>query len=191
MPNLIQNFYKGLTGEQKKDFRKVTVVFAILTVLFSGQLFSQLYTVDQMNKATGTVVEKEIKVTSSIGGNKIAMAKRVYSLVLTLNNRRTYNIDFNDQNVGMEDAVSKGTKVSIWYPSLTYNILSLEILNYGSRAVQFEAGGVVFDRFTSHQESHILLIRIFGGLLLFVIVAFLIWLKQVLAYNAEIVPDED
>jgi len=35
-----------------------------------------------------------------------------------------------------------------------------------------------------------MLIWIFGGLLLFVVVAFIIWVKQVLDYNAETVPEE-
>ena len=190
MPNPIQNFYKNLTQEQKKDFRKVAIVFTILTLLFSGQVLSQLFTVNQMDEFTGTVVQKEIKVTSSIGGSSRGKATPIYSLVLTLDNGHTYNIDFNGQNVGMEDAVAKGTKVSVWYPSVAYNILSLGIFNYGSRAVQFEAGGVIYDRFTSHKEFRARLIWIFGGLLVFVIVAFLIWVKQVIDYNEDTAVDE-
>jgi len=146
-------FIDHINTSFKKNGNKyiVNLLLWVLGIALCGQLIAQLFTVKQLNKVTGLILAKEVRVTSYDGGRG---GKQNYSLIITLKNKQTYNIDFNtnsDWSIG--DQLHINEKVTLYTPSCIYNLLSLDCLDFGSRVSQVEANGEVIYSFKAHQNK--------------------------------------
>jgi hypothetical protein len=114
-----------------------TVIF-ILGLILCGQLIAQLYTIKQLNKVTGKIVKTDVKIASYSSGGRWRKGKPYYSLVITLNNGQSFDLDINNNNWQIENILQKGENVTIFYPTVAYDVLSLNVLEFGSKGSQVE-----------------------------------------------------
>jgi len=160
-------FIDHINTSFKKDGGKymLNLLLWVLGIALCGQLIAQLFTVNQLNKVTGVIMAKEVRVTSYEAGRR---GKQNYSLVITLKNKQTYNIDFNaDRDWSIADQLHINKNITLYNPSFIYNLLSLDCLDFGSRVSQVEANGQVIYSFKTHQNKA-------WGFITYLIVAMLI-----------------
>ncbi|GAC1306163.1 MAG: hypothetical protein NVSMB24_16150 [Mucilaginibacter sp.] len=129
------------------------ILILILGLILCGQLIAQLYTVRQLNKVNGKVIKTDVAVTSYTKGKRRSLSKPNYSFVITLNNGQFFDFDLNDKNWQIENILQKGDDITIYYPTATYDIFSLNILEFGSKGSQIEFGGKVLYRFTDQKNE--------------------------------------
>ena len=139
----------------KKHISKLVVhiLLIVLSIILCGQFIAQLFTVRQLSKVSGIIITKEVKLTSYTGSSKFKKGGPNYSLVVKLDNQQTYNIDFNtNDDWSLNDRLHVGDHVIIYNPTLIYNLISLDGLDFGSRANQVEVGDKVIYSFKAHQN---------------------------------------
>ena len=139
---------------KKTALGKYFLIFLITTfiIMLCGQLIAQLFTVRQFDKVTGTVVKREIRQTSYSAGNRFKNGDANYSLIVTLDNGHAYNIDL-DQYSTVEENIKKTDKISIYNPTLIYNILSLDILDSDGSVLQVELDNNIILNFDQHKHK--------------------------------------
>ncbi|NHA06617.1 hypothetical protein G7092_22605 [Mucilaginibacter sp. HC2] len=154
MPKLqLLSFINRINTSFKKNGGKYIINFLLwgAGIALCGQLIAQLFTVNQLNKVTGIIATKEAEITSYEAGRK---RKPNYSLVVTLKDKQTYNIDFDtDRDWAIADQLRINENITLYNPSFIYNLLSLDCLDFGSRVSQVEANGKIIYSFKAHQSK--------------------------------------
>lgn len=161
-----------------KTLYALYVMISLFCIILLGQLLVQLFSLKMMHKVSGRVVNKNIQISYISEGRNPRVP--VYSLVLTLNDGHSYNVELNEENQDIVQLIYKGGNVNLYFPSALYNVLSLDIVNHGSRALQVEFEGEVLDSFASYQRARVPFILYATGAIIFFIIMFFVWLKQVL-----------
>jgi hypothetical protein len=126
---------------------------SVFTLLLCGQLIAQFYSVRQLDKVIGKVVSTDIRRAPYAGGRKSSRSPN-YTLFVTLDNGKVYNIKTNDTVRRIDSAITPGKLVTIYNPTTLYNLFSLDILDRGSRVSQVEANNQVWYSFDSQQRKN-------------------------------------
>jgi len=126
---------------------------SFFTILLCGQLVAQFYSVRQLDKVIGKVVSKDIRRAPYAGGRKSSRSPN-YTLFVTLDNGKVYNIKTNDTVKRIDSAITKGKLVTIYNPTTLYNLFSLDILDPGTRVSQVEANNKVCYSFANLQRNN-------------------------------------
>jgi hypothetical protein len=151
-------------------FKKHVLIglISFFAFLLFCQLIAQLYTIRQLDKVSGKVVstgQGRTSYTSGSGG-RYSKGSPNYSIFVELDNGKSYNIETNDAKPGIAGAVTQGKQVTIYNPTILYNILSLDIIDPGDRVSQVEADNQVWYSFDQHQHKNRGFIYFFAGAVL-------------------------
>ncbi len=126
-----------------------------LSMLLIAQIIAQLFTLAQLSKVTGKVTAKNVHITSYTSGSKFRQGSANYSLIITLDSRQIYNVYLDNENWNISNIIQLGDTVTIYNPTLAYNILSLDFLDYGSRVSQLELRNQVLYSFGQHKRHQL------------------------------------
>lgn len=190
MFTLLKALHHQIPKEHLKTLYALCFMVSLFSVMLLGQLLTQLFPLPMMPEVSGMVVDKHVEVTSYIGEGRSGR-RPVYSLILTLNDGHSYNIELNEENQNIGQLIYKGGKVKLYLSTTLYNILSLDIVNHGLRAVQVEFEGHVLDSFASYQRARLPFIVYTLGALIFFIVMFFIWYRQVVSISSKAISSEE
>jgi len=179
----LKALHKQIPRQHLKTMYALGLMISLFGIVLLGQLLTQLFSIQMISKVSGRVVNKKIQTSYISEGRNRNVP--VYSLALTLTDGHTYNVELNEENQDIGQLIYKGGKVNLYFPPAFYNVLSLDIINHGSRAVQVEFEGEVLDSFASYQRARIPFILYTTAAIIFFIIMFFIWRKQVLPNNIE------
>jgi len=150
----LKNYFKNLEGVNPATRSAMIGVFVLLVLLLAFVVIAQLITIKQLDKITGTIINADEELTSYDSGNK-GKGKPNYSLIITLDNRKKYDVELDDSNWGIQNTDYKGQKAVIYTPTIVYNILSLDFIDFGTRVSQFEVNGKVLYSFDNHKRKEL------------------------------------
>jgi hypothetical protein len=125
-------------------------MIAILFIIMLGQIIAHGFNVKQFNRVDGKILKISVEVTSYTLGSRFLAGGPINSYVLRLQSGQTYNVDYNSSWDGI---IKVGKHVTIYMPTTSYNILSLDILDYGTRAYQVEMDGFVLLNFEENRPA--------------------------------------
>jgi hypothetical protein len=151
MYRFFKSYFKSLQQLNTAKKYAVAGVFLLLVLLSASLLTAQLFTVRQLVRVSGTIVKTDEELTSYKGGRR---GGGNYSLILTLDNQKNYNVELDDSNWGIQNTDYKGQKAIIYTPTTAYNILSLDFIDFGTRVSQCEVNGQVLYSFDHHQRGN-------------------------------------
>ena len=141
MFNKLTSRYRELSRSRLLTKYCIYFFLALLTLVLLAQLLSQLYTVNQLKKVSGVVSSFDVEVTSHTAER---YSKAVYSRIITLQNKTSYSLP----NVS---EVVKGDTVTLYYPPLLYQLLTLNILHYEKYPVQIAVNGSTIMSFSANK----------------------------------------
>lgn len=137
------------------------ITYALYLAIFSlglillGELTAQVFSIRQLNKVTGKIIKIEARVTSYSSGSSFRLRRGQpnYSLVITLDNHQYYDFDLSDDEWQIQDILHNDSVVTIYYPTVLYDLLSLNILEFGHKGSQLEYKGHVLYRFNQQKRD--------------------------------------
>lgn len=149
---LLKGLFNSPIQRSRGDIAAVSIYLSFLSLLILSQLIAQLFTVKQLSVITGKIADKQVSVTSHTGIRTRGTLN--YSLILTLDNRKTYNIDYNlNDDFKLYGILNVGDSVKLYLPTRLYNYLSLDALNYGISVSQVEKNNVIVYSFKKRQRK--------------------------------------
>ena len=127
---------------------------SVFTLLLCGQLIAQFYSVRQLDKVIGKAVSTDIRRIPYTGRESRKSRAPNYSLFVTLDNGKVYNIETSDAVRGIDSAITTGKLVTIYNATTLYNLFSVDILDRGNRVSQVEVNNQVWYSFDSQQRKN-------------------------------------
>jgi hypothetical protein len=128
-------------------------VIGFFVLMLVGQLIGQLFTVKQLNKVSGKIVDLQTKLTyvsTARTGNR-----RSYALFVTLNNGSVRSIQDEAAQEKLDTLLHVGNDVTIYYPTLLYKILSTGFVHDVN---QLELGNQVVYNFDEQKKENWVLV---------------------------------
>jgi hypothetical protein len=143
-------------SEKNRGYLEIALIFFIVLfcILLAGQIIIHFYDKGNFEKVFGTINTIEYKVTSYSEGGTWKKGQPNYSVVMSLNNGRTYEADLHDGNWLNEYELKRGDQVTIYHPSKFYNLLSLNFLDFGcNRISELDFSNQVFYKLNYNQGN--------------------------------------
>jgi hypothetical protein len=140
MCSVLSNDWKKLSKKRFTTKYLLLLVIFLLSMVLTGQLIAQVFTVSQFSRVTGTIIETDVERTGFYSnGSRFGRNIPIYSLVLRLANRKLYYVSLGDDpDWTIKDMLHKGDRVTIYIPPAIYQVLSLNGLQVGNNVSQLE-----------------------------------------------------
>jgi hypothetical protein len=161
---MFKTFNDDLTYLPKRKFAvKYTLPFivAVGCLVVICQLTSLFVPLRQLNKSSGKIADMQIKVDywTHQRGALSSHYYPVYSLFITLDNMRTFNIENEEYMKKLQVALRKGDSITVYSPSLTYKLISL---GFAHKVNQVEFDGRVLYSYDEQRKDEWFLISMFS-----------------------------
>jgi hypothetical protein len=124
-----------------------------LGVILCAELIAQFFSTQQLTKVTGKIMKIEAVASGSTSDDNWSRGKSSYSLVITLNNGRSCFFDLTSNEWTIQDILQKGNTVTVYYPTVLYDLLSVDILEFGRKGSQLEFNGHVLYNFNQQKRA--------------------------------------
>jgi len=145
---------------RRKFSTKYTIPFIIFVcaLLIIGQLIIQFIPVEQLNKVSGTITGLDTRITSYSHQRSTNTFIPSYSLVITLDNMRSYNLQETAYRNKLGPILHKGDQLTIYYPTTFCKVLSAGFIR---DIAQIQSGNKVFYTWREQQKGNWLLIGMY------------------------------
>lgn len=130
-------------------------LMCLIAILIIGQLLTEMFTLGQLNKITGVVTG-----TTKIKEEEHDYSKETagFSLNIVLDNSNSFVVENYDQARKLNEILTKGSVITIYYPTMLLKILSA---GFTDQINQLEYGNNIFITFKSQKGDN----RYFAGFL--------------------------
>jgi hypothetical protein len=99
-------------------------LMGLIALLIIGELAGQFFTLDQLQKTSGTITDVRTAVVSHTRNRTVAPSRANYALIVTLNNGSSYAMQDTTARTTLAPILHAGDNVTIYYPSLLYTIVN-------------------------------------------------------------------
>lgn len=114
-------------------------IIAFLSLALIGQVIIQFWTVDNLNKVQGKIVNMQTRITGW-RHQKFGKDTPDYSLVITLDNSHSYYITATTARENIVAVLRRGDSITIYYPTQLFKILSTGLYH---QVTQVEYKGMI------------------------------------------------
>jgi len=146
----LRNDWQQLPRERFKTKYILFVIIGAFSLLLLGQLTAQLFSVNQLNKASGILIKKENVRDGYSAGGRFRSGKQLYSFVYTLNSGQAFYLDNKDYHWMIDNQLHNGDHITIYYPSRIYRLLALD---FTSSVCQIEFNNLVLYNFSEQKSA--------------------------------------